>query len=643
MRIHVSTEHLDLAPGMPGLVQVDVFNDSDIIDGYRVQAHGFGADGVNGTATAEPHELSLFPDTEGTVFVSLTVPPSFPAGDVTVVLEVTSTIDATRTATERVVVSVSAVREAELRIEPTQMTGGRRAWLTVTLTNGGNVPLDVGLSGTDQEQAVAFAFATDRMTVPRGGQASTHAWVAGRRPLLGSPASRLLTVSAHGEGEPLQGSAAFIQKPLIPRAALTLLAMVAALALWGALLFRGVDNAAETVASRVNAPSGAVVTGEVTDGEGPVGGVTVRATGGNGEHSTTTLTEGAVGSFAFSGLAGPATYVLTFTKDGLATQSRQIQVPAGDAPIDVGTVTLGRSGGSISGTVTGPDGNPVGGVAITATLGTETVATTTSAAGGSVGFFVLPGLSTPATYALTFSMAGFATQTKVVNLESGADAPEGGVQLAADASGTISGLVSRSVGGAAAACPPVTCPLGGVTVTVTDGTNTFTSTTATTPEAQAGRYTIGGLVAGSYVVTFSRPGYVSQSTPVTLAPLSGFTVDAVLAGTPGTVSGSASGCSSVEIRRRDLSPLQPALTATPGQDGAYSIGGVPTPGDYRVLFNGPTPSVVDLALDGGELRSINASCAAAPTTSPPTTPPSAPPTSPTTTPPTTDTSLFPFT
>ncbi|MEY2571017.1 MAG: hypothetical protein QOE63_1367 [Acidimicrobiaceae bacterium] len=608
MRVHVAPEQLDLTPGMPGLVQVDVFNDGEIIDGYHVSVHGFMADDVEGRAAAEPAELSLFPDSEGTVFLNLTVPPAFPAGTVSLVIEVTSTIDASRTITAPIEVTVAAIREAELRVEPVQVVGRRRAWLTVSVTNRGNVPLDVGLSGADEEQMVAFAFAKDRLAVGRGRQESTHAWVAGRRPWLGSPAPRLLTVSAHGEGGPLQASATFVQKPLIPRAALTLLAIVAALGLWGALLFRGVDTAAKDVAHAVNEPSGASVNGVVTDGNGPLGGVTVQATGGKGDQSTSTLTEGAIGSFAFSGLPSRATYVLTFSKDGYASQSRQIQTPAGDAPIDVGTIALTASGGSISGTVTAPDGTPVGGATVSVTRGTDIVASTTSASIGSVGFYVVSGLPTPGTYAVTFSVPGFATQTKAVNLAAGGDAPDGGVQLARDTVGTVGGQVSRNANGSKT-CGPVTCPLGGVTVTITDGTHSFATVSTTQPADQAGRYSIAGLAPGTYAVTFTREGYQSESTSVTIGATGGYNVDAVLVGTPGVVSGSAPGCTSVEIRTMDLLPIA-GLTATPGQNGgAYSIGGVPTPGDYRVVFNGPTPVVVDVSLDGGEARSINAACA----------------------------------
>lgn len=610
MRVHVSPEQLDLTPGVPGLVQVDVFNDGDIIDGYAISIRGFSADGIEGTSSAEPAELSLFPDTEGTIFLHLTVPADFPAGSLPLVLEVRSTIDARRRATAAIDITVEEIRDAELRVEPVQVVGRKRAWLTVTVANRGNVPLEVGLSGADEEQAVAFAFATEQLRVRRGRQESTHAWVAGRRPLLGSPSPRLLTVSAHGDGEPLQANATFVQKPVIPRAALTLLAIVAALGLWGALLFRGVDTAAKDVANAVNAPSGASVTGTVTGTGGPLGGVTVKATGGKGDQSTSTLTEGAIGTFAFSGLPSQATYVLTFSKDGYASQSRQMQTPAGNAPIDLGTIALTASGGSISGTVTAPDGRPIGGATVTVTRGKDIVASTTSASTGSIGFYVVSALPTPGTYALTFSSPGFATQTKAVDLAAGADAPDGGVQLARDAVGTVAGRVARNSNGSTT-CGPVTCPLGGVTVSITDGSRSFVTVSATQPADQAGRYSIAGVPPGTYAVTFSRDGYQSESTSVTIGATGGYSVDAVLIGTSGILSGSAPGCTSVEIRTRELLSIA-GLTATPGQNGgAYSIGGVPTPGDYRVVFNGPTPVVVDVSLDGGEARSINASCAPA--------------------------------
>src|SRR5579885_3071231 len=107
MRVHVSPEQLELTPGMPGLVQVDVFNDGDIIDGYRVTVIGLAADGVDGVVSADPAELSLFPDTEGTIFLNLTVPAEFPAGSVSLVLDVRSTIDASRSATAPIDLTVA--------------------------------------------------------------------------------------------------------------------------------------------------------------------------------------------------------------------------------------------------------------------------------------------------------------------------------------------------------------------------------------------------------------------------------------------------------------------------------------------------------------------------------------------------------
>ncbi|HEY3238940.1 MAG TPA: hypothetical protein VGL92_05200, partial [Acidimicrobiia bacterium] len=48
---------------------------------------------------------------------------------------------------------------------------------------------------------------------------------------------------------------------------------------------------------------------------------------------------------------------------------------------------------------------------------------------------------------------------------------------------------------------------------------------------------------------------------------------------------------------------------------SYALGDLVTPGDYRLVFRGPQLRTVDVSLGPGEKREVNASCAAATTTS----------------------------
>src|SRR5207237_838703 len=98
--------------------------------------------------------------------------------------------------------------------------------------------------------------------------------------------------------------------------------------LWGAVLCRGVNNAAHEVAAEVKPTGASVIVGRVTDGKTPLGGVAVAAKGKEGEASTTTLASGDVGAFTLSGLGAPDTYLVTVTMEGFATQTALVPVAA---------------------------------------------------------------------------------------------------------------------------------------------------------------------------------------------------------------------------------------------------------------------------------------------------------------------------
>ena len=91
--------------------------------------------------------------------------------------------------------------------------------------------------------------------------------------------------------------------------------------------------------------------GRVQSPSGPLGGVTVTATGGDIEVSTVSLTLDDVGSFAVRTLPTPGQYTLTFERDGLRVghpHRRPRRRPAGVRPRPS---TLAPTTGAISGTV----------------------------------------------------------------------------------------------------------------------------------------------------------------------------------------------------------------------------------------------------------------------------------------------------
>lgn len=611
MRVRITPERLEVTPGVPATFEVSVYNTEEIIEGFVVRLAGLDPPVE---LTCSPRELSLFPDTEGTATATFTLPRDFRAGDHSGLVEVTGTTDPRLAEAVPLGLAVAAVSDAGLTLEPQSVTGGRKARFTVVAENRGNVSLSVSLSATDAESALRCRFAASELEVPPGRRVRAGMIATGRRPFLGAPAARILTVRGSGPPAPASETlGTFIQKPLVPRALLTLFAILLALGLWGTVLFRGVNRAADKVAAEIAPKGEAVIVGRVTDGTAPLGGVAVTAKGNEGEASTTTLTSGDVGAFTLAGLGGPDTYLVTATMEGFATQTALVPVPGDKAAVvQVGLITLGRGSGSVTGTVTVERGGPLGGVAVTVSHDGQPVARSVTETEGSVGFYSVGGLVPPGPYLVTFERAGFVSRSAEVSVTQDAPAPLD-VALVPATTSSITGLVTF-VPVRVPACGPGECPLADVAVTVTGGPVKQEAITASTPAGDVGRFTVTDLPSGSYTLSFAKDGFVTQTLRIGLEVDQPVTVDVTMQGTPGMVSGTASGCTAVDARRRDLSDLDPRRTAVPAEDGSFVLDGLPTPGEYRLVFRGPQLRTVDLSLGPGEKRVVASSCGAATTT-----------------------------
>ena len=248
----------------------------------------------------------------------------------------------------------------------------------------------------------------------------------------------------------------------------------------------------------------------MTNGTTPLGGVTISANANGKTVTSATPTTGSVGQFTIPNLTTPATYLLTFTLPGFGTQTQAVQLGPGQDVTNLAIILVGGAG-QVSGTASAPSGAPLGGVTVTVNGNGPSTETLT---GGSVGSYLLSGLATPGAYTLTFSLAGYVSQTVGVTLASSGSATAVNVTLPLS-NGSITGTVSS----------PSSTPLVGVAVSVTDGATVRTTTTASTPP---GGFALTGLPPETYSVTFSATGYVSQTAEVPLAPGGSPTLNIVL-------------------------------------------------------------------------------------------------------------------
>lgn len=163
------------------------------------------------------------------------------------------------------------------------------------------------------------------------------------------------------------------------------------------------------------------VTGVLVDATGKgVGGAVVTVGGAANPPTTTTLTNGAVGSFSLDGLPSPGAYTLTFALPGFAEATVPVNL-TGTAPVAPLRVVMVASLGRITGQVTGPGGAPMVGATVTATDGKRKWPVTSTAASGSMpsGGYVIDQL--PAgVYTITATSPSNVSRTALVTVTAGA-------------------------------------------------------------------------------------------------------------------------------------------------------------------------------------------------------------------------------
>lgn len=259
----------------------------------------------------------------------------------------------------------------------------------------------------------------------------------------------------------------------------------------------GDDVATATLYLKTVAPAG--TTSPASGPHTAIPGTTADGTPDGGA-VVTSVPIGSDGRFTLSGVPSPSVYELLVSKPGYATSTQRIDIGAGEARKGV-QLRLSRGDGLISGAVTSPAG-PLGGVTITALAG-QTSTSTVSLTVGDVGAFTLRSLPTPATFTITASKAGYASQTLTLTLAPGQKLTGVAITLSTSAA-SLDGLVSVAGQGAT-----------GVSVMATDGRLTISTVTETTPTP--GRWHIGGVpVPGTYTVSFSRGDLATQTVSITL-------------------------------------------------------------------------------------------------------------------------------
>ncbi len=197
------------------------------------------------------------------------------------------------------------------------------------------------------------------------------------------------------------------------------------------------------------------------------------------------------------------------------------------------------------------------------------------------GTWAIAGMSAQSNYLITVSKPGFQTQRFEMT---GAEAAAAPLKVAMVAgAGRLSGRITGP-GGA----------LGGVTITITDGTNVVTTSSAT--QGTVGAWSVDGLSTPStYLVTAAGVGFGAQSRLVSLtaggAAVVGLTLAHGVASLAGTVTGpdalgGITGLGGLTVTATDGTTTRTASTVTSGQVGSFVLADLPVPSTYTVTVTG---------------------------------------------------------
>lgn len=616
MRVELRTPFIETRPKETCRVVLAVQNTSDVIDDVTAHVVGFAPSAVR----HEPSRLPLFPGAEGTISLVIRIPPSFPAGDQVIPIEIRSTIHPDEVVTVDLHLAVAVDDDVSIDVRPRSLTGGKRGEFEVLCTNRGNRPIDLTLIASDLESALTHEFEPPFVELPAGHEVVSLLRVRGKRPFIGQNANRRITVTALGPDRQLDSEATFSQLPRIRRGPVTVLILAAIIGLWALLFLFAINTslssepltkefpgtalesighalaAEEPIVGAASArvdpmTTGGAVSGTVvaTSTEEPVGRITVEAIRQtrDGPVLATAAATDDEGAYELVGLVA-GTYTLRFTAPGF----EDVWYPdaGSEAAAQTVRVTVGDTLDGVDVAITGDPGGIVGSVDIGEAVASVPVTVTARAVvDGTVGAVVAEGttdetntyslapLDTPATYELTFTAPGYQTATAEERIDGGEIGVANTVRLSAG-EGSISGSVTS--GGE---------PLGGVAITATSGEEEWT--TATPTSGVVGSFELQELpTPGTYTLTFELDGYSSETIAIALGPgesRGGINID--MEGGTGTISGqvsaNGSGLGDVTVTVTG-GPSQVSTTSlTAGDVGSYRLNGLTTPARYTLTFS----------------------------------------------------------
>ena len=259
-RLTTHTPTIGAAPGESVIGRVEIHNDgaSDAI--YTVVVVGLAPGAVTGLIA--PTQLRV-PVPAGSSVVSdivVVVPRTLGVGQHAAAFEATSSRPSDRAALTPFTVSIQSVSRVELIAHPSTIRARRKANFHLDVSNNEPMPVEVELIGEAPDVAVSF---TPSMLLLQPGQrVVTKGRIKGPRRVSGESTQHNILITARGRASTTSVTAAYVQRPLFAHRLRMAVAALTVIALWltaigGALLWLsnrddGTDAATELVGVDTN-------------------------------------------------------------------------------------------------------------------------------------------------------------------------------------------------------------------------------------------------------------------------------------------------------------------------------------------------------------------------------------------------------
>jgi hypothetical protein len=567
MRASTDNRVVDIAPGEPGDVVVEVVNTGEVIDGISANVIGLPEECV----ASAPAMLPLFPSSSGRLTLSLNVPATYPAGRHPLTVELVSNGARVQSQFLDVDMNVGPRPSMAVASTPRIIRARRSARFVLDVRNDGNLPLDISLQAADLDRSAKVAFTPQQLRLDPGMAAPVLLHVRGPRMLTGADAERPVQVVASAtradlppDADPTTDSVPvpereltvkLRQRPTLSRGLLTALILLGIIALWAGVFLLGLTKVFSNDPMTKDAPASFFAASQA-------------GAAGSGA-------QGAVNNGSGGGAAAPAG---ALPKTG--------QLPAG-------------VGGEISGTVlSASTEQPVGQILVEAfrTTGDKNKPVS-SAATQSDGTYTLAGLF-PTTYVLKFSAQGSFKPIWYPN----SPARGGARTIDPQAQGATTGVnaviqgLPSSISGAVDpgdTTHPVHTTVTARPLDVAGGS----AHTLTVVTAAGGKYSFANLASpASYQLTFTTPGYQTSTLTDTVNGgdkriESTVSLGAAQGGISGVVvsgnSRSSTPLGGATVTTTVAGTSVSVLTPTTGAVGTFAIANLPTPATYVLNYSAP--------------------------------------------------------